>query len=79
MNLVELIYEAVMKVASLDELLEMNYVKKDFLEGLRHRVFGDKPGSYGAGVNHAINSFHWQDEKELAEIYIHKLGMLHLR
>ncbi len=70
MNLVELIDEAVVKVASLDEPLEMNYVKKHFLEGLRHRIFGDKPGSYGAGVNHAINSSHWQDEKELAEIYI---------
>ncbi|RLG19200.1 hypothetical protein DRN63_00060 [Nanoarchaeota archaeon] len=69
MNLVELIDEATVKVATLDEPLEMNYVRKHFLDGLRYRVFGDKPGSYGAGVNHAINSSHWQDERELAEIY----------
>jgi len=70
MNLVELIDEAVVRVASLDEPLEMNYVRKHFLEGLRHRVFGDKPGAYGAGINHAINSSYWRDEKELAEIYV---------
>ena len=70
MNLVELIDEAAVKVATLDEPLEMNYVRKHFLDGLRHRVFGDKPGSYGAGVNHAVNSSHWQDERELVEIYI---------
>ncbi len=70
MNLVELIDTAVAKVAGLDEPPDMNYVRKHYLEGLRHRIFGDKPGAYGAGVNHAINSSHWQSEEELAEIYI---------
>ncbi len=70
MNLVELIDEAVTKVAKLEEPTEMNFVRKHFLEGLRHRVFGDKPGSYGAGVNHAINSSMWEKEEELAEIYV---------
>ncbi len=70
MNIVELIDEAVTKVAALDEPLDMNYVRKHFLEGLRHRIFGDKPGSYGAGVNHAVNSSQWRDEEELAEIYV---------
>ena len=70
MNLVELIDEAVTKVAKLEEPLELNFVRKHFLEGLRHRIFGDKPGSYGAGVNHAINSSMWKNEDELADIYI---------
>ncbi len=70
MNLVELIDEAILKVAGLDEPPDMNFVRKHFLEGLRFRIFGDKPGSYGAGVNHAINSSHWKDEEELAEIYV---------
>ncbi len=70
MNLVELIDEAVMKVASLDEPLEMNYVRKHFLEGIKHRIFGDMPGAYGAGVNHAINTSCWEKEEELAEIFV---------
>ncbi|AEA47649.1 cobaltochelatase subunit CobN [Archaeoglobus veneficus] len=70
MNLVELIDDAVMKVATLDEPLEMNYVRKHFLEGIKHRIFGDMPGAYGAGVNHAINTSYWEKEEELAEIFM---------
>jgi len=35
-----------------------------------YRVFGCKPGTYGAGVSDAIDSKNWKDEKDLGEIYV---------
>jgi len=35
-----------------------------------YRIFGCRPGAYGAGVSHAIDSKNWKDEKDLAEIYV---------
>ncbi len=35
-----------------------------------YRVFGCRPGAYGAGVSDAIDSKNWKDEHDLAEIYI---------
>jgi len=35
-----------------------------------YRVFGCRPGAYGAGVSHAIDAKNWNDEKDLAEVYI---------
>ena len=39
------------------------------------RVFGDAPGSYGAGINRlAERSGAWQQRSELAEVYLRRLG-----
>lgn len=39
------------------------------------RVFGDAPGSYGAGVNRLVErSGAWQQRSELADIYLRRLG-----
>lgn len=39
------------------------------------RVFGDAPGSYGAGVNRLVErSGAWQQREELAEVYLRRLG-----
>jgi len=35
-----------------------------------YRVFGDIPGGYGSGVNEAIDSKNWKDQKDLANIYV---------
>ncbi|MEM3357104.1 MAG: cobaltochelatase subunit CobN, partial [Candidatus Bathyarchaeia archaeon] len=35
-----------------------------------YRIFGDIPGGYGSGVNEAIDSKNWKDQKDLANIYI---------
>ncbi|MDQ1283142.1 MAG: Cobaltochelatase, CobN subunit, partial [Euryarchaeota archaeon] len=35
-----------------------------------YRIFGCRPGAYGAGVCEAIDSKNWKDEHDLAEIYI---------
>jgi cobaltochelatase CobN len=34
------------------------------------RVFGPKPGSYGSGILHAIESGNWRDDADLAAIYL---------
>ncbi|MDC0610617.1 cobaltochelatase subunit CobN [Vibrio sp.] len=39
------------------------------------RIFGDAPGSYGAGVNRLVErSGAWQQRKELADVYMRRLG-----
>jgi cobaltochelatase CobN len=35
-----------------------------------HRVFGSKPGAYGAGLQALIDSSAWRDESDLAEAYL---------
>ena len=33
------------------------------------RIFGSKPGSYGAGILQVIESGTWRDDDDLAEVY----------
>lgn len=35
-----------------------------------HRVFGSRPGSYGAGLQGLIDQRHWDDDKDLATAYL---------
>jgi cobaltochelatase CobN len=35
-----------------------------------HRVFGSKPGAYGAGLQALIDERGWQDDRDLAEAYL---------
>lgn len=35
-----------------------------------YRIFGCRPGAYGAGVCEAVDSKNWRDLKDLAEIYV---------
>jgi cobaltochelatase CobN len=39
-------------------------------ERSQYRVFGSKPGAYGAGLQGLIASQNWQDDKDLAQAYI---------
>jgi cobaltochelatase CobN len=36
----------------------------------RYRIFGSKPGSYGAGLLPLIDERNWQDDADLAETYV---------
>jgi cobaltochelatase CobN len=36
----------------------------------RYRVFGSKPGTYGAGILPLINEKNWKDETDFAEAYV---------
>ncbi len=39
-----------------------------------YRVFGSRPGAYGAGLQGLIDGGHWETQKDLAQVYIHWSG-----
>ena len=54
-------------------------LKEEFKEGLKEdkmlrlancRIFSSPPGSYGIGVGLALDASAWQDEADLAEVYV---------
>ncbi|MER7113411.1 cobaltochelatase subunit CobN [Saccharomonospora azurea] len=77
-HVVELLDDAVGLVAALDEPDEQNYVRAHTRADLAEhgdgrratiRLFGSKPGSYGAGILQAVETGSWRDDADLAEVY----------
>jgi cobaltochelatase CobN len=77
-HVVSLIDDAVRAVADLEEPAESNYVRAHADEdtashGDRRRattrVFGSKPGAYGAGLLPLIDARNWRSDADLAEVY----------
>ncbi|RDH79274.1 cobaltochelatase subunit CobN [Mycolicibacterium moriokaense] len=77
-HVVTMLDDAVALVANLDEPADTNFVRAhadaDMAEhGDRRRsttrVFGSKPGTYGAGLLQLIDSRNWRDDADLAEVY----------
>ncbi|MEW2084301.1 cobaltochelatase subunit CobN [Streptomyces sp. NPDC005283] len=77
-HVVGLIDDAVRAVAELDEPAGSNYVRahadEDTAEhGDRRRatarIFGSKPGAYGAGLLPLIDARNWRSDADLAEVY----------
>lgn len=77
-HVVAMLDDAVKMVADLDEPADRNYVRASYLADLaehgddrraRTRIFGSKPGSYGAGILQVIESGSWRDDNDLAEVY----------
>jgi cobaltochelatase CobN len=77
-NLISLMDDAVRTVANLDEPDNMNLVKKHAKDERDSgaderrsttRVFGSKPGAYGAGLLPLIDARNWRDDEDLAEVY----------
>ncbi|WP_073484906.1 cobaltochelatase subunit CobN [Streptoalloteichus hindustanus] len=77
-HVVALIDDAVRLVADLDEPEEENFVLAHVrADRARHgderratmRIFGSKPGAYGAGILPLIDSRNWRDDADLAEVY----------
>ncbi|MGC5346684.1 cobaltochelatase subunit CobN [Streptomyces sp. DT171] len=77
-HVVGLIDDAVRMVAELDEPADVNYVRahadEDTAEhGDRRRatarIFGSKPGAYGAGLLPLIDARNWRSDADLAEVY----------
>ncbi len=76
---IRLLAEAAFLAASADEPLERNFVRKHALaymaehkcdlETASLRVFSNADGTYGANVNHLVQSSTFDDEDELAETY----------
>ncbi len=77
-NLVTLLDDAVTLVAGLDEPDELNFVARharaeraagaDWRRATT-RVFGSKPGAYGAGLLPLIDARNWRSEADLVEVY----------
>ncbi|MEO9325317.1 cobaltochelatase subunit CobN [Nocardioides sp. C4-1] len=77
-HVVAMLDDAVRLVAALDEPDEQNFVRAHTRADLAEhgderrattRIFGSKPGSYGAGILQLIESGTWKDDKDLAEVY----------
>ena len=77
-HVVAMLDDAVRMVAALDEPDEMNFVaahtRSDIAEHgderrATTRVFGSKPGSYGAGILQVVEAGTWRDDGDLAEVY----------
>ncbi len=70
--------DAVRLVAERDEPDDQNYVRAHASADLAEhgderrattRIFGSKPGSYGAGILPLIEAGNWRDDADLAEVY----------
>lgn len=77
-HVITLMDDAVRLVASLDEPAEENFVRAHVSADLAAhgdsrrattRIFGSKPGAYGAGLLPLMDSGNWRDDKDLAEVY----------
>ena len=77
-HVVTMLDDAVRLVAELDEPDDTNYVRAHTRADLAEhgderrattRIFGSKPGSYGAGILQVIESGSWRDDADLAEVY----------
>jgi len=77
-HVVTMLDDAVRLVADLDEPDDQNYVRAHAQADLSvhgderratTRIFGSKPGAYGAGLLPLIDARNWRDDADLAEVY----------
>ena len=77
-HVIGILDDAIGMVAALDEPDEQNFVRAHAQRDLAEhgnerrattRIFGSKPGAYGAGILQVIESGNWRDDKDLAEVY----------
>ncbi|MCW4353022.1 cobaltochelatase subunit CobN [Hoyosella sp. YIM 151337] len=77
-HVLALLDDAFQMVADLDEPAEHNFVRAHAAADVqRHgdrrrattRIFGSKPGTYGAGLLQLIDAKNWRSDADLAEVY----------
>ncbi|AOW94628.1 cobaltochelatase subunit CobN [Rhodococcus sp. WMMA185] len=77
-HVLALLDDAVRLVAALDEPAEQNFVRAHVQADLAEhgderrattRIFGSKPGTYGAGLLQLIDSKSWRGDADLADVY----------
>jgi cobaltochelatase CobN len=77
-HVVAMLDDAFRLVAELDEPAEQNYVRAHAVQDqaghgdwrrATTRIFGSRPGAYGAGILPLIDSRNWRDDADLAEVY----------
>lgn len=84
-HLIDLFDQAVSLVIHEEEPLDQNFPRKHYLADLekkkdlpaeeaeaqaRYRMFGAKPGSYGAGILPLIETGNWKDERDFARAFL---------
>jgi magnesium chelatase subunit H len=75
-----LLDKAVRRVASLDEPVEMNYVRRHVLEQMSVeddsfdeaavRIFSNAPGNYGTNVNFMVMDSQWEKAEALGDLFV---------
>ncbi|WP_410631703.1 cobaltochelatase subunit CobN [Amycolatopsis sp. cmx-4-83] len=77
-HVITMLDDAVRLVSALDEPADLNFVRDHVSADLAAhgdsrrattRIFGSKPGAYGAGLLPLMDSGNWRDDKDLAEVY----------
>jgi cobaltochelatase CobN len=77
-HVVAMLDDAIGLVADLDEPVERNFVRAHAQADLAEhgdrrrattRIFGSRPGTYGAGILQVIEAGNWRDDQDLAEVY----------
>ena len=77
-HVVAMLDDAVRLVADRDEPSHLNFVRRHTQDDLAThgdqrrattRIFGSKPGSYGAGILPLIEAGNWRNDHDLAEVY----------
>jgi len=77
-HVIGILDDAIRQVAELDEPLEQNFVRAHAQTDLAEhgdarrattRIYGSKPGSYGAGILQVIEAGNWKTDDDLAEVY----------
>lgn len=86
---IKLLADAAWLCAEADEPSDLNFIRKHALayqqehgctlETAALRVYGNAEGTYGANVNHLVDSSGWQQEDELAECYARRKGFAYGR
>ncbi len=81
---VKLLAEAALLCASADEPEDQNFIRKHALAAMREdgvdletaslRVFGNSEGSYGSNVNLLLETGRWEDEDQLADLFVQRKG-----
>jgi cobaltochelatase CobN len=77
-HVISLLDDAIRAVAELEEPIEANFVRAHALADhavhgdwrrATTRIFGSKPGAYGAGLLPLIDARNWRNDSDLAEVY----------
>lgn len=77
-HVIAILDDAITQVAELDEPDDQNFVRAHAQADLAEhgdqrrattRIYGSKPGSYGAGILQVIEAGNWKNDADLAEVY----------
>jgi magnesium chelatase subunit H len=84
-----LLDKAVRRVATLDEPLELNYVRRNIAERMEQggsefddavtRVFSNAPGNYGANVNFMVMDSQWESAQALGDLFVTRKSFAYTR